>query len=323
MQKLMGQKVTVRLDPGNPSEPERDGTQRNASPVPELVRALCCCSSGCDVSEARMDYSLQGTKCGQRVRLRQCTRQKTWVQLMSRVAWWRDRSGREEDDWIRCCRSRSTSRIQSVPWVVRHGFLVGEFGTAPSLTPLRHCPPSKEGHTEEKWPRWVSRSSGKDQASRNRSSDAAGVLEDGSAKRRGRTNTSSQTQTECTLPDPHNVDLYCIVGARRRTTHWLVLREKRCQRQRCVKQPRSPHRYITRAMVQKHGPYLVCRSCHVLLGGHSNVCRSRFELSWPDVGSIEATAEAEKECEASQVEPTDDGESVANPTSEWDIGKFE
>ena len=64
-------------------------------------------------------------------------------------------------------------------------------------------PPSKEGHTEEKWPRWVSRSSGKDQASRNRSSDAAGVLEDCSAKRRGRSNTSSQTQTECTLCQIH------------------------------------------------------------------------------------------------------------------------
>ena len=53
------QKVTVRLDPGNPSEPERDGTQRNASPVPELVRALCCWSSDCDVSEARMDCSFR------------------------------------------------------------------------------------------------------------------------------------------------------------------------------------------------------------------------------------------------------------------------
>ena len=52
----MGQKVTVRLDPGNLSELERDGTLRNVSPVPELVRALCCCSSDCDVSEARMDF---------------------------------------------------------------------------------------------------------------------------------------------------------------------------------------------------------------------------------------------------------------------------
>ena len=31
-------------------------TQRNVSPVPELVRALCYWSSDCDVSEARMDF---------------------------------------------------------------------------------------------------------------------------------------------------------------------------------------------------------------------------------------------------------------------------
>ena len=83
-----------------------------------------------------------------------------------------------------------------------------------------------------------------------------------------------------------------------------------------LKQPRSPHRYITRAMVQKHGPYLVCRSCHVLPGGHSNACRSRFELSWPDEGSIEATAEAEKDArQASSSPPTTVNPSVTQPAS--------
>ena len=53
------------------------------------------------------------------------------------------------------------------------------------------------------------------------------------------------------------------------------------------------------------------------------MCRSRFELSWPDEGSIEATAEAEKDArQASSSAPTTVSPSVTQNAS-GDIGKFE
>ena len=48
-----------------------------------------------------------------------------------------------------------------------------------------------------------------------------------------------------------------------------------------------PHRVPTKSFG--------CKSCHALLGGHSNACRSRFERIWADEDSIKATAEAEKD----------------------------
>ena len=111
MQKLMGQKVTVRLDPGNPSEPGRDGTQRNASPVPELVRALCCWSSD--------GLLLQGTKCGQRV---------TSPMYSSENMGALDVASRLVEGQIRTTRGRLDQALQieinitdpTVPWVVWH-----------------------------------------------------------------------------------------------------------------------------------------------------------------------------------------------------------
>ena len=185
-------------------------------------------------------------------------------------------------------------------------------------------PPSKEGHTEEKWPRWVSRSSGKDQASRNRSSDAAGVLEDCSAKRRGRTKTSSQTQTECTLPDPHNVDFFSTRWSSQEVNALVGTPWEMMPKTTMSKQPRSPHRYITRAMVQKHGPYLVCMQVVSRLAWRTLECvqiEVRAHLGGRRVNR--GNNRGGEECEASQLERTDDGESVGNPTSEWDIGKFE
>ena len=81
-------------------------------------------------------------------------------------------------------------------------------------------------------------------------SKTAGVLEDGSAKRRGRTKTSSQTPTECTLPYPYDVDLCsrwswqkvkALVG-----TPWEMMPKKTK-----LMEPRFPRNYIAWAVVQR------------------------------------------------------------------------
>ena len=64
--------------------------------------------------------------------------------------------------------------------------------------------------------------------------------------------------------------------------------------------PKFLRKYITWAVVQQHGHYLGCTSCHNLPGGHSDACRSRFERSWADEDSIKATP-APKETRDKQV----------------------
>ena len=64
-------------------------------------------------------------------------------------------------------------------------------------------------------------------------------------------------------------------------------------------------------MVPKHGPR-----------GHSDACRSRSERIWADQEAIKATAKAEKDVRLVQLECNENGESVGDPTSEWDVSKF-
>ena len=96
--------------------------------------------------------------------------------------------------------------------------------------------------------------------------------------------------TECTVPDPYKVE-----PALHR---WSSQKAKEMKTK--MLEPRFPRRYITGAMVQRHGPYPGYRSCHELRGGHSDACRSRFGRTWADEDSIKATAEAEAEKDARQ-----------------------
>ena len=65
-----------------------------------------------------------------------------------------------------------------------------------------------------------------------------------------------------------------------------------------------------------NGHYPGCNSCHVLLGGRSDACRSRFERAQADDDSIKATAEAEKDArEASSSATTKATPSATQPAS--------
>ena len=77
---------------------------------------------------------------------------------------------------------------------------------------------------------------------------------------------------------------------------------------------------MTWAMVQKHGPYPGCRSCHVLPGGHSDACRPRFERIWADVESIKAMEEAEKDARQASSSATV-SPSVTQPAM-WDMARL-
>ena len=47
-------------------------------------------------------------------------------------------------------------------------------------------------------------------------------------------------------------------------------------------EPRFLRRCITLARCRNTYPFPGCRTCHLLLGGHSDACRSRFESLWAD-----------------------------------------
>ena len=54
-------------------------------------------------------------------------------------------------------------------------------------------------------------------------------------------------------------------------------------------EPRFPRRCIMWSRVQQHGHCPGCKSCHGLLGGHSDACRSRFERIWADADSFRSS----------------------------------
>ena len=210
----------------------------------------------------------------------------------------------------------------TVPWVVRHGLLVGGFGTESSSTAVRHCPPSKEGHTEEKWPRWVSRSSGKDQASRNRSSDAAGVLEDclQSEEVGRKPHRKRRRSAHCQILTTSTFSALLELAGGQRIGWYFVGNDAKDNDVEAAEVPSQIHHAGNGAETRS----LSCVQVVSRLAWRTLECvqiEVRAQLGGRRVNR--GNNRGGEECEASQLERTDDGESVANPTSEWDIGKFE
>ena len=102
-----------------------------------------------------------------------------------------------------------------------------------------------------------------------------------------------------------------------KSKNWLVPPWEMMPKQTKLMEPRSPRRCITWAMVQKHGLY---PGRHVLPGGHSDACTSRFERNWVDGDSIKATAEAEKDArQAGSSATTTVNPSVAQPATSQSV----